>query len=319
MRRFGKILVGVEFSQTDDPKSRELTSCSRAAFNCALWLAEANEAELTIFTAVDIPAPLEGYFGDRMGQVSREIDKDIDRVLEALVAEAAERKISAHPRRAFGKPSVEIIKEVESEGIQLVVIGTRDLSRAGRILFGSTGLKLLHRCPCAVWVTKPGTVCEDLKVLVANDLSDLGLDAMQIAVNLGQVADTKTRVLHAVEHDLDARFWGLYLSETDISAYRRTLFKNAERALNEQLLQTDYRTLRYGVQLHVVDGPPDQAILKAVKEYEIDLLVMGTIARSGVSRMLIGNTAERLLSQVGCSVLAIKPGGLSRMGAAPTK
>lgn len=307
MRRFGNVLVGVEFTKTDAPTGRELTPCARAAFDRAVWLSSTNESELTIFTAVDVPPSLEGYFGDRMGQLSREIEKDIDRVLESLLQEAAAAGVKAVARRAFGKPSVEIIREVESQGIQLVVIGTRDLSRAGRLLFGSTGLKLLHRCPCPVWVTKPGEVREAMHVLVACDLSELSLELLQIAVTLGQLADTKTRVLHAVEHDLDARFWGLYLSETEISAYRRTLFNNAERALHEQLAQTDYRTLRYGVQLHVVDGPPDQAILNAVKEYDIDLLIMGTIARSGVSRMIVGNTAERLLSQVGCSVLAVKP------------
>jgi universal stress protein E len=307
MRRFGKILVGVELVNGNDDSAGELTAPSQAAFEQAVWLARANESELIVFSAIDVPPQLEGYFGDRMGDLSRKIEKDVDAALVSLVERAAAECVSAVAQRAFGKPSVEIIRRVERDGIDLVVVGTRDLSRAGRFLFGSTGLKLLHRCPCAVWVTKDSEIHEATNVLVANDLSELSLDALQLAVNLGQLVDTKTRVLHAVEHDLDARFWGLYLSEAEISAYRRTLFNNAERTLHEQLAQTDYRTLRYGVLIDVVEGPADQAILNAIMQHNIDLLVIGTVARGGLSRVFVGNTAERLLAQVGCSVLAVKP------------
>lgn len=306
MRRFGKILVGIEFENRSEGAESEMTAPSQAAFEQAVWLAGANESQLIVFTAIDIPPQLEGYFGDRMGELTRKIERDTDRALEALIERAAESGVSAVSRRAFGKPSVEIIRLVEAQSIDLVVIGTRDLSRAGRILFGSTGLKLMHRCPCAVWVTKHGALHDGMKVLVASDLSELSLDALHLAVNLGQLGDTKTRILHAVEHDLDARFWGLYLSEAEISAYRKVLLNNAERTLHEQLSQTDYRTLRYGVLVDIAEGPADQAILRAVEQHEIDLLVIGTVARSGMSRVFVGNTAERLLSQVSCSVLAVK-------------
>jgi universal stress protein E len=42
-----------------------------------------------------------------------------------------------------------------------------------------------------------------------------------------------------------------------------------------------------------------------------DLVVMGTIARTGISGLIIGNTAESILDQLTCSVLAIKPPGFS--------
>ena len=41
----------------------------------------------------------------------------------------------------------------------------------------------------------------------------------------------------------------------------------------------------------------------------IDVLVMGTVARGGVSGVLIGNTAERVLRKLPCSVLTVKPDG----------
>ncbi|MEM7235344.1 MAG: universal stress protein, partial [Planctomycetota bacterium] len=60
--------------------------------------------------------------------------------------------------------------------------------------------------------------------------------------------------------------------------------------------------------LHV-KGAPDRTIPRTVLEKNIDLLVIGTVARTGVPGWIMGNTAERLLEQIACSVLAIKPDG----------
>ena len=44
-------------------------------------------------------------------------------------------------------------------------------------------------------------------------------------------------------------------------------------------------------------------------EKEVELIVMGTVSRTGVAGFLIGNTAEKILGQVDCSVLTVKPDG----------
>ena len=46
-----------------------------------------------------------------------------------------------------------------------------------------------------------------------------------------------------------------------------------------------------------------------IKKLQADLVVMGTVARTGIAGLLIGNTAEAILEQVQCSVLAVKPPG----------
>ena len=52
-----------------------------------------------------------------------------------------------------------------------------------------------------------------------------------------------------------------------------------------------------------------KAIVKLEKKKAIDLLVMGTVCRTGLSGFIIGNTAEKVLSEVNCSVLTVKPEG----------
>ena len=59
----------------------------------------------------------------------------------------------------------------------------------------------------------------------------------------------------------------------------------------------------------MLNGPAEHVIPDLVKQQSIDLIVMGTIARTGIPGILIGNTAERLLERVECSLMAIKPEG----------
>ena len=53
----------------------------------------------------------------------------------------------------------------------------------------------------------------------------------------------------------------------------------------------------------------ERIIPAIVNEKSIEVVVMGTIARTGIPGLLIGNTAEEVINQVDCSVLAIKPEG----------
>jgi len=56
-------------------------------------------------------------------------------------------------------------------------------------------------------------------------------------------------------------------------------------------------------------GRPEELIPRFVSDYDIDLLVMGTVARTGIPGFLIGNTAENVLQGIECSLLALKPPG----------
>lgn len=56
-------------------------------------------------------------------------------------------------------------------------------------------------------------------------------------------------------------------------------------------------------------GEPEDVIPEFVVAHGIDLVIMGTVARSGIAGLLVGNTAERVLRKLPCSVLAVKPDG----------
>jgi nucleotide-binding universal stress UspA family protein len=66
-----------------------------------------------------------------------------------------------------------------------------------------------------------------------------------------------------------------------------------------------------GVRLELRRGGAEDVIGEFVVAEGIDLVVMGAVARTGLTRRLVGNTAERVLHRVPCSVLAVKPDGIA--------
>jgi nucleotide-binding universal stress UspA family protein len=87
-------------------------------------------------------------------------------------------------------------------------------------------------------------------------------------------------------------------------AHQKPLFRLSE-TLRQLLGDDSYNVINPG--LHLLKGPAQKAIPVAVKNLQADLVVIGTVARTGVSGFLIGNTAEEILDHLSCSVLAVKP------------
>ena len=307
MQRFRNILVGVDLSSADRLADVELTPPSREALRRAIWLAAHTRGDLTIFSVLDVSEQAQAVLQEELKHAPGDLEREAYEILDRFVAEAKSEGVEARQKIAFGTPWQAICRQVLAEKHDLVVVGTRDLGQIGRILFGSTGMKLLRNCPCPVWVTRPDPNWDDLNILVPSDFSEVSLEALRIAVNGGQLVETRLHLLHALEGQIGPPAWFGRVQRQIVEQYLACQREEAKKALHEQLALTDYRTLQHGVHVHVVEGPPDEAILKAIDDFEIDLVVMGTAARSGLSNLVLGNTAERLISHMKCSVIAVKP------------
>jgi nucleotide-binding universal stress UspA family protein len=106
-------------------------------------------------------------------------------------------------------------------------------------------------------------------------------------------------VLHVVEHEEESRFLG---------TLDRSALETRER---EKRVQLEAACREVGcpdtVRIRIASGNPHAEILHALESSGVDLLCMGTVARSGLAGVLTGNTAENVLPWVDCSVLAVKP------------
>jgi nucleotide-binding universal stress UspA family protein len=83
-------------------------------------------------------------------------------------------------------------------------------------------------------------------------------------------------------------------------------YEDSFRVMRDQLfelLKIDNITKE---QIHVVDGAAEYAIPKFINVSQTGLLILGTVGRTGFSGLFIGNTAEKILAEVNCEILALK-------------
>ena len=188
----------------------------------------------------------------------------------------------------------ELIRLAGNRPDTLIVCGTRDLGSLRRVLFGSTGLKLLRLAPGPVWIVKPPAEDNDsVDIVACTDLGPVGADVICTAVSMASRISARVHVVHAAAEG------------SDLTALTGKV--------HEQLAATDYRTLPAGVKVQVSVGDADECILNAVREANADLVILGTSSKTGVSGLLPGSTVERLLPELRCSLLALKPEGFRSM------
>jgi len=307
MARFQNILVGLDLHHGDRFTADALEPASEAALQQAVELAEVQGSKLTLCACLDISEQAHHLIEIDTQNVNQTVEDLAAEELERLAKKLQAQGLYVEKKLFFGKASEQLTRQAIRGEHDLVIVGTRKRSSASRALFGSTCHRLLRICPVPVWVVKPEEVREVREVLVASDFSDAALTAMQAAVAVAKALKAKLYVIHALEFAFEAYLQTAGVSETEVAGYRKKLHEEALSNLQQQLAQTDYRTIEHGVKVEVVEGTPDAAIPQFVDDKEIDVLVIGTHGRSGFTGLLLGNTAERVLPHVHCSVIAIKP------------
>jgi len=307
---FQNVLVGIDLSQRDPPGSKTLSPPVREAIQTSVWLAEKMNASLTFFTAIEIPedTPYLDLLVDEPQDLLRSLAASANDELGEWVGAAQAKGISAKAEVAHGVGWMEIIRLVERDQHDLVIAGARNLHGFDRFLLGSTAQKLLRNCPCPVWVVRPDHTINVSHILVASDLRPVSEKALWAAVELAPRLGAKVHVVHAASFPLE-RIWLSPIHGAAREHYRRQVRADADAALKEQVARLGVAGARVEIEVIDGDGGADLAILRFIDQHQVDMLVMGTVARHGVPGVLVGNTAERMLHEAPCSLFAVKPDG----------
>lgn len=295
MRRFRNVLLVA--GSDDEPVPRRI-------FERALSLAKRHRAKLTLFDVVHESElfreilPPEG-----LAKVRRQRRLPLIRLAEAARAQGVE----AEAELAAGKPFLEIIRKVQrSEHDLVITTGGRRLS-AGVV--DSTTLQLMRRCPCATWVLRAHPANRFTRVLAAvdpdptePDRESLNRRIMEVAISMARLDRSGLHVVHVWEIPGVAPG-----SRPDVwQRWEVAAQSEIKGRLSEFLSKYE---LGPDARVHLLAGRPAIAISELVSAEQIDLLVMGTVCRTGVRGFFIGNTAEGVLERVDCSLLTVKPDG----------
>ncbi len=301
MKRFKNILV---------IPSNEL-SANDPALVRAVKLANHNAARLTVFY------PVEQYSDYGSGlEYLPDIIRFLKEKLETMVEPARKKGVTTEVLVRYGRPFVEIIKQVREAGHDLVMKTARGHKLHKSLMFGTTALHLLRKCPCPVWVVDPkGGKRRGILAAVDPDTTNeqsltLSRTIMELATSLSSLERMELHVAHAwsVPHeDIIRHLPWLRAARDDVDSYAKDIEeRHRERFVG---LIGQFRGYDSRMETHFVRGVAEEIIPAIVKEKNIEVVVMGAVARTGIPGMLIGNVAEEVINQVDCSVLAIKPEG----------
>lgn len=303
-----KIVVGVQMPAAYPWQAAELPAPSRAALQQALDLARA--ARLPVRLVTVLPEAKVGWLGsaDQVQAALEQHRQAALTVLQELATEATGLADQIDCVVATGTAWMELLRAAGNAPQTLIVCGTRGTGRIRRALFGSTGSRLVRNAAGPVWLVSPR---EDqnrpLEILAATDLTSVGEDILLTAVSLSRQLPSRLHVVHVVDQMLERFLRRTGTPPEQLEDLRRKSLEQAEQAVHDQLAVTDFRTLPQGVQVHVTEGPADVSILNALRELNIDVLIMATHARGGMAGVVMGNTAESLLPDIPCSLIVVKP------------
>jgi nucleotide-binding universal stress UspA family protein len=302
MQRFEKILVYARSAGPDDP-----------ALLRAAELAQAHGARVEL---VDVVEELPAYVilltpptWDLAQLVVADRRASLHRAAGALRNHGLEAAVNV----LRGDPAIAITRHVLTGGHDLVLKTARPESAEQRLPFGTLAKRLLRICPCPVWIVQPRPSVRLARIVAAVDLdeedhqkSNLNRQILETAAALAQQEDARLHVLHAWE------VFGETLLRNRISPEKIAQYaidcETAARLRLERFLNQFDSPLR-SMKPDLVKGDPEEAINRFVRRHDSDLVVIGTICRTGIAGQLIGNTAEKVLRQINCSVLAVKPEG----------
>ena len=286
------------------------------AVDRAVSLAKNNEAQLTVFTVVkerSVDAPMVFTHRSLEELHSRVID-DYQKKVDALAADIGKQGVDVRSKVVTGIPFLEIIRQVLRDKHDLVILASEGKGGIHDRLFGATSMHLMRKCPCPVWVVKRAQTRPYTRILAAVDPSiyDSRRGAinpliLQLASGMARKEAGELHIIH-VWHLFGER----YVRSSGMTAVAVQEAKVLEKIQHKQRFDTLLN--RAGVAdlkpyVHLIEGNPEDCIPELVVEKGIDLLVMGTVCRTGIAGFLIGNTAEEVLNKVDCSLLTIKPEG----------
>lgn len=304
-----KILVGVDPLQVIPGEETQFSPPVEQAIDQAIWLAEKAAAEITFLAAVELSAAETHALGGAGADMMPRVESLGQTLLQAAVERAARYGVAARGRLASGKAWLELTREAVRGGYDVVAVGTRGMGAIGRMIFGSTAMRLLQNCPCPVWIARPEAQAAPSNILATSDFSEVSDAALRLAMRLGSLAGADVHLLH-VFNSAYAQLTAAGLIEKGLEEihHARDLAHSRSR-LEEQLARVSDGQPFARVATELVEGVggPESYILDYIRANQVDLLVMGTVARGGIPGVFIGNTAEKLMHQLGCSLLAVKP------------
>jgi universal stress protein E len=288
--------------------------CMDLAAHKAAQLSRRMGAELCLFHAITEPLYFEIMSYSRQSIHDTEASRlaAVTARLEKTAAPLRSENLKVCVDAAWDYPSQDaVIRTAIRWKADMVVVDCPRYSHMAPWFMHFTDWELMRSCPVPVLLIKSHVHYTRAPVLAALDPEHshgkppaLDADIVDYAGQLAAALDDYLHVVYAFNPmpDLAASelVMPLVVAEVEQQGY-----DTAHHKLDPVLEKLGIAPKRR----HIEEGCPIDVIERVVRDTGAQILVMGSVSRSGLKGLFIGNTAERLLDRLGCDLLVIKPAG----------
>jgi len=230
--------------------------------------------------------------------------------LKTLAKRESKGQLDLAPILRTGNSLYGIITVARERAADLIFIATHGYAGAKRVLFGSTTERVVRHAPCPV-LTVPARMPRrrtgkvplfDLnRILVPIDFSKTAEGALPWAASLAARSDAELILLHVVEKFPIDYVLGHELMRQTITP----LMKDSEAELKRiaESVTKSTGTKASGV---IRAGKPFKEICSAAQKVGADLIALTTHGYTGLKRVWLGSTAERVVRYASCPVLTVR-------------
>lgn len=221
-------------------------------------------------------------------------------------------KVAVRHKVLVGSPAAALITEVERSGADLLVRShARDLSAMRPKPYGPIDRELVRGSPAPVLLAAPGVRPRHPQIVgaVAPDDGEARVEALNRTIISSTAAwssilDGSPTVLQAWTPVLEWRL-SSQCSGDELAGYTEESRQQVIAQMTAAVRDAGADPREVGVAAR--RGVVDDVLPSFIVSRGIDLVVLGVTPRRGLSRLVLGNTAERLLRHLPCSVLTVKP------------
>jgi nucleotide-binding universal stress UspA family protein len=269
------------------------------AFRRALLLPYAQRAKLVLLSV--LPAKLPAAVRTRAVTDARhELEERAERARTALRSRAVTVTTEVHE----GEPFVEIIRRARQLHTELIVLGRHGRRPVRDMFISTTAERVVRKGDVPVLVVNLRPAHAYQSPLLATDLEEAAPRMIELALRvLGPTPGT----VHVV-HAFNVPFEG-FVTPTRTgrkqSDYRKAMHDQAEAGLDKLLARFAGTGVKWRPILRA--GDARSLILNEAAKREVDLITVGTHARSGVAHALVGSVAEWVIAAAPCDVLVTRP------------
>ncbi len=205
------------------------------------------------------------------------------------------------------RPSDSILHEVSQTTYDLVVKSAHHHSLLESFIFTPLDWQLIRKCQLPVLLVKEHDWPADGNIVVALNFSDEP-EQSDLNLKLFKEANLVAKLVHGKVHLVNAVPAPTVNIALEVPGFTPEIYNDAILAHHQGMMDQFARDHHVPPeQTHVVEGLPEDVLPEIAEQLDAELILLGSLGRTGWSAALIGNTAEQVVDGLHCDLLVLKP------------